>query len=135
MTIPDLEALLQQMRQLFADEYARGEKAAIDRIVHAAQNEPQQSGHDSRESRPRRGLKKRAPSGAAPAFVNRMLSESGSKGATALEIHNAAKTPIEKMVSYSGVRFALTQGREKGRYRNKNGKWFLRENKSAENAA
>jgi hypothetical protein len=55
------------------------------------------------------------------------------KGASASEILGAAENPTERLVSYSGIRFALAQGREKGRYRNRSGKWFL--NRSAEQAA
>ncbi len=134
--LQQIQTDLQQLRQLYAAEYARGEKDAIGRIVQAAHGEPQRNGHDTKESRPQKGPKGRAPSGSAGALVDRVLGERGQKGATSSEIHGAAKTPVEKMVSYSGVRFVLAQGREKGRYRNKGGKWFLRaENKAAESGA
>ena len=130
-----LESIFEQLRELFAAEgaaqFAHGDKAAIDRIVHAAKRESQRDGDDSKEHRSRRRAKiksskrKRAPSGAAQKFVERVLGEVLHKGATAQEIQKSAKTPIEKMVSYSGIRFALVQGRTAGRYRNRQGKWFL----------
>ena len=139
MVNPELENFLQKLRQLLepllAAEYARGDKDAINRIMQAAHNETARDSHDSRESRPRRTAKGRAPHGTVPALIGRVLGECGEKGASASEIYEAVKTAVEKMISYSGVRFALTQGREKGRYRKKNGKWFLRENRATENAA
>jgi hypothetical protein len=140
MTNSELETVIDQLRRVFAAEYARGEKAAIDRIVQAAQLEPKRNVHDTPPSRSRRHPKKagsgRAPAGAVPALINRILTERGSNGATALEIFGAAKTPTEKQCSYSGVRFALSQGQAKGRYRNKLGKWFLRtDSKATQEAA
>jgi hypothetical protein len=133
-----LEALLQDLRQLFASEYARGEQDAINRIVQAAQGQPKQNGHDASESNLRRDLKEggtgRAPRGASSELIDRVLSERGISGATSAEIFNAAKSPTEKMCSYSGVRFTLSQGREKGRYRNKDGKWFLRKETAGSSA-
>ncbi len=133
MTNPELENFLQKLRQLLEPllvaEYARGEKDAIGRIVQAAQGAPQHNGHDTKESRQKRGSKERAPRGAVDALIERVLREHGSKGAGALEIKEAAKTSTEKMVSYSGIRFALDRGREDDRYRNKNGKWFLKAGK------
>lgn len=138
------ESIIEQLRELFAAEgaaqFARGERTAIDRIVHAAQHEPKRS-NDTKEPRIRLRRrtkinypKKRAPSGAAPALVGRVLGEAGPKGATAQEIQEAAKTPVEKLVSYSGIRFALVQGRSAGRYRNKQGRWFVA-HRSTEQAA
>ena len=136
-----LEAILQQLRQLFESEFARGEKGAIDRIVQAAHADAQHltNGHDAKKPLTRRGSKKtvrgRAPSGAAPALVDRVLAENGQTGATALEIQKAAKTSVEKQVSYSGIRFVLSQGRDKGHYANKDGRWFARaRNRTAEQA-
>ncbi len=138
MTNPDLEAVLQQLRQLFAAEYARGEADAINRIMQAAQGKPgdvQTNGHDIRRQAPRRGRKgKRAPHGAAMELVARVLSESGANGATAIDIQDAAKTPVEQQVSYSGIRFALAKGRDKGLYRNKGGRWYPRKSGTAEQA-
>jgi hypothetical protein len=133
MASSKLEALLDQLRQLFATEYARGEQDAISRIVQAAQGQPKHNGHDAGDDSLRRDLKKggsgRAPRGAVGQFIDRVLSERGLSGATSSEIFKAAKTPTEKMCSYSGVRFTLSQGKDKGRYRNKDGKWFLRREK------
>jgi hypothetical protein len=59
------------------------------------------------------------------ALIHRVLSERGTEGASAAEILESAKTQVEKLASYSGIRFALDRGRDKGRYRNKDGRWYL----------
>jgi hypothetical protein len=119
MSNPELEATLQKLRQLFAAEYARGQNDAISRIVQAAQDAPASNGHDVAEA------VDRAPRGSIDAFIKRVLTERATTGAGAQEILSAAQTRVEKMASYSGIRFALDRGRKKGLYRNKNGRWFL----------
>jgi hypothetical protein len=134
MTNTELEELLQQIRRLFAAEYARGETAAIARIVQAAQGDT--VAETIKKFPPRRVRvtlsNRRAPAGAVDGLIKRVLSERRLKGAGALEIHQSAATTAEKSVSYSGVRFALERGRKAGTYKNKEGKWFLIENKAAE---
>ena len=131
----DLDALFEQfyrdVKQALARaataEYQRGEKDAIARIMKAAQSAPEQP--DSAHLPPvARALaqKERAPEGAAEALIDRVLRERGPRGASPTEIAEAAQTATEKLVSYSGIRFRLEQGREQQKYRNKEGKWFLR---------
>src|SRR4029077_15961671 len=77
-----LKSLLQQIWDMFAEhgtaEYARGEKAAIERILQAAQSEPQDTTETPTptptptprpQHRRRERLRGRAPSGTAPALV------------------------------------------------------------------
>lgn len=129
-TNSELEGLIQQIRQLFAAEYARGDRDAIAKIMQAAQGKDSQDitrvTPSGRVRFPLAG--RRARAGAADALIKRVLGERRHKGASALEIQQTAITPAEKAVSYSGIRFALDRGRSAGNYRNKDGKWFLVEN-------
>jgi hypothetical protein len=133
MANTELESLLQQIRQLFAAEYARGDRDAIARIMQAAQGDA--VAETIKKFPPPRVRvtvpNRRAKSGAADALIKRVLGERRHKGAGALEIQQAAFTTVEKAVSYSGIRFALDRGRQAGTYKNKDGKWFLIE-KAAE---
>jgi hypothetical protein len=118
---------LEDMRRLLDAEYHRGEQNAIARIMKAAQGVPSTAAQNgaASPSRPSSEVhRERAPAGAAEALIDRVLAERGSRGASATEIMEAAKTTTEKMVSYSGIRFRLDQGREQHHYRNKDGKWF-----------
>lgn len=126
MTNPELESLLQKIRELFAVEITRAEKNAIARIVQAARGEPITDGHATTEPSPSRGRKERAPTGAPKALIDRVLSECGAKGASPTEIKSAAKGHAERLVSFAAVRFALVRGREGGQYRNSKGRWFLK---------
>jgi len=125
MSDSELDHVLQQLRNLFAAEYHRGEKDAIARIMAAAQSAPAANGHDTpnRESPPEQ--KDRAPRGTAKALIERVLKERGQRGATPSEIKDLATTDTEKLASFAGIRFALTQGRDGQRYKNRRGKWFL----------
>jgi hypothetical protein len=134
---PALEDFLQKLRELFAAEFARGEQAAIQRIMQAAGHPVMQAAHPGEPTRNRHDTKRevrrrvfvrtsgRAPRGSVDALINRVLSERGTEGASAAEILESAKTQVEKLASYSGIRFALDRGRDKGRYRNKDGRWYL----------
>jgi hypothetical protein len=127
MSDTELEKLLQQIRQLFAAEYARGDRDAIARIMQAAKGDA--IPEPIRKDQPRRLrvtlANRRAQNGAVDGLIRRVLTERRLKGAGALEIHEAAFTAVEKTVSYSGIRFALDRGRKVGTYKNKEGKWFL----------
>jgi hypothetical protein len=133
MTNTELESLLQQIRQLFAAEYARGDRDAIARIMQAAQGDAvAETIKKNQRGRVRVTLaSNRATRGAVDALIKRVLGERRHRGAGALEIQQAAETPAEKAVSYSGIRFALDRGRQAGAYKNKDHKWFLVE-KAAE---
>jgi hypothetical protein len=138
MSTSELDQILQQLRNLLAAEYHRGENDAIARIMAAAQGTPSAkatNGHDTpkRELPPER--KDRAPKGTAAALIDRVLRERGSHGATPSEIQSAAKTNVEKLASFSGIRFALKVGRSKQHYRNRKGKWFWTGNKPVEPGA
>jgi hypothetical protein len=130
----ELEELLQQIRRLFAAEYARGDRDAIGRIMQAAKGD---AVAETIKKTPLRRVRatltaRRAKNGAVDGLIKRVLTERRVRGAGALEIQQAAFTAPEKAVSYSGIRFALERGRKGGMYKNKDGKWFLVENKAAE---
>lgn len=134
MANTNLESLIQQIRQLLADEYARGGRDAIAKIMQAAQGE---AVTEAIKKIPPRRVRmtlapQRAKRGAADALIERVLGERRHKGASTLEIQRLATSPGETAVSYSGLRFALERGREAGRYKNKDRKWFLVEVKAAE---
>jgi hypothetical protein len=120
-----------EVRDLLAAEYHRGEQDAIARIVSAAQSGAvaNGSGHrlDANERDDGEGDddddKERAPKGTARKLIDRVLTERGPLGASPKEISDAA-IGLEKLASFSGIRFALDQGREDHRYKNKDGKWF-----------
>jgi hypothetical protein len=135
MSNSELDQIVQQLRNLLAAEYHRGEKDAIARIMAAAQTAPAANGHDTPEHESPPEQKDRAPRGTAKALIDRVLKERGQRGATPSEIHSAAETDVEKLASFSGIRFALTVGRSKQRYRSKKGKWFWTGNKTVESEA
>jgi hypothetical protein len=114
----ELEHILTQLRQLFAAEYTRGEQNAIKRIMQAASQPSEASeaiSHNNVIS------EDRAPRGSVGMLIDRVLTERGSQGATAAQIWESST----QKVSYSGVRLALNRGQDKGRYRYKDGRWFL----------
>lgn len=125
MAHPEFEEVVQKLRQLFAAEYARGEKAAIERIMQAAHRGTGTVKVARSHTFSNGDAAPRAPRGSVDTLINRVLTERGATGATATEIMNAAETPTEKAASYSGLRFALDRGRKQGRLLNKEGKWFL----------
>jgi hypothetical protein len=125
MSNSELDQILQQLRNLIAAEYRRGEKDAIARIMAAAQNAPAANGHDTSEREPPPEQKDRAPKGTAKALIDRVLRERGSRGATPSEIKDLAATDTERLASFAGIRFALTQGRDDQRYKNRRGRWYL----------
>jgi hypothetical protein len=126
----ELDQLLEQIRALFVDEYHRGEQDAIARIVKAAQGapiaavpaspKPNGAGHARSKSR-----KEPVPKGTAKELIDRVLKDRSSRGASPTEIKAAAASDSERSISHSGLRFALTMGRDEQRYENRGGKWFL----------
>ena len=115
--------LCDQIRKLLAAEYHRGERDAIARIVKAAQGAPAATNGSDVTETPAK--KERAPAGTAKTLIERVLAERGQRGATPQEIKEAAQNSVEKLASFSGIRFALEKGREAQKYKNKHGKWFL----------
>ena len=124
----DLDQVLAELRILFAAEYQRGEQDAIARILRAAQGAPAPSNGagESHSSPSPANRKDRVPAGTAKGLIDRVLRERTSLGATPTEIQAAAETDVEKAISYSGLKFALTNGRDESRYENRGGRWFLK---------
>jgi hypothetical protein len=120
-----LDKLFDQIRSLMDSEYHRGEQETIARIMQAAQGDvalPAPLNGASHGNKPKR--KNPAPRGTAKKLIDRVLKERGMRGASPTEI-KAAAVGRETELSHSGLRFALTLGKDKNRYRNKDGKWFL----------
>ena len=130
---PEFVELVNRLRDLLAAEYRRGQADAARRIIEVAQGEV--SPTSSREHNPEvagsngaehhSASRRRAPPGVPDALIKRVLTERGSRGASSLEIEAAAESEIEKIVSQSGIRFALDRGKSAGKYRNERGLWFL----------
>jgi hypothetical protein len=131
---PEFLELIDRLRALLSAEYRRGQADAARRIIEVAQGEvsplsarkqnPELPGMNGAEH-PSASKRPRAPRGAPDALVIRVLTERGVQGASSAEIEAAAASDVEKLVSQSGIRFALDQGRSDGKYRNEYGRWFL----------
>ena len=126
--------LINRLRALLASEYQRGQADAARRIIEAAQGEVSPStaplGHHSNPELPgmngtHKYPSRRAPAGLPDELVTRVLRDRGPQGASSKEIEAAAQSDLEKLVSQSGIRFALDRGRNVGKYRNEHGRWFL----------
>jgi hypothetical protein len=136
---PAFEDLMNRLRALLDAEYRRGQADAVRRIIEVAQEEVRPSSAPEKNpelastngaEHPAEHLsvpKRRAPAGAPDALVTRVLMERGSRGASSTEIEEAAVSDIERMVSQSGIRFALDRGRSAGKYRNQYGRWYMTE--------
>lgn len=138
---PEFEDLIKRLRALLVSEYQRGQADAARRIIEAAEAQVRPTSSDPPRSAertngahrpPRRRVhleddppSRRAPTGAPDALVRRVLMERGSQGASSREIETAAQSDFERMVSQSGIRFALDRGKNAGKYRNERGLWFL----------
>jgi hypothetical protein len=143
---PEFEDLVNRLRALFAAEYRRGQADAARRIIEVAQVEVSPASRTQHFQRGPRaavathagngaerpttttttdGVKRRAAPGIPDALVTRVLMAKGAEGASSRLIEELAESDDEKMVSQSGIRFALDRGKTAGRYRNENGKWFL----------
>jgi hypothetical protein len=131
---PEFVDLINRLRAMLASEYRRGQADAAHRIIQAAQGEVSPSvappGHHRNPELPgmngtRKYSSRRAPAGLPDELVTRVLKERGRQGASSKEIEAAAQSDLEKLVSQSGIRFALDRGRNVGKYRNEHGRWFL----------
>ena len=140
---PECTDLVNGLRTALDAEYRRGQADAARRIMEVAQvmevaraevspasargqkSEPAgQNGGSAQQ--PAKSSGRRAPPGAPDALVTRVLTERGSQGASSREIEALARSDLERMVSQSGIRFALDRGRAIGKYRNDSyGRWFL----------
>ena|SRR5579871_390587 len=122
MNSEKLDAALKRLRELFQQEYLRGQQDALRRVVNVM-NEP--SGRRSGGGATRaRGGRIRARRGSARAFIERVLTRERS-GATVPQIMAAASSADEKAVSISAIRFELYRGKKEKRYRNVKGTWTL----------
>jgi hypothetical protein len=116
----NLDAVLEKLRELFQQEYQRGQQEALRRIVDVMK----QPGARNLRLAGARGGKVRARRGSARAFIERVLNHSKG-GATVPQILAAASSADEKSVSMSAIRFELYRGKKDRRYRNTKGKWSL----------
>ena len=131
-----LEALLQQIRDICAQEYKRGEADAIASIMRAASTRAAAGDVDKLHRiapKVQRATAKASvkstnpvPRGLPERFVRRVMSQVPN-GISPTDIITNANSDVEKQISYSAIRRALFQGRERGEYKNSGGKWFKRE--------
>jgi hypothetical protein len=137
----DLDRLFENIRELFAKQYTRGQEDAIARIMRAVSPTAAAVGERATLSptvtatvAKNSGGRNRASKGAPRALIDRVLTEHKWTGASASDILDSANGPDEKAVSLSGLRFALAMGREKGTYKNHGGRWYLTEYSAADQA-
>ncbi len=118
-----IDSILDRLRELFQQEYQRGQQDALRRVVDVMKTpSPVRAGGGG--ARGRRGGRIRARRGSARAFIERVLTQERG-GATVPKIMAAASSPDEKAVSISAIRFELYRGKKEKRYRNVKGSWSL----------
>jgi hypothetical protein len=140
---PGFVDLIARLRALLDAEYRRGQADAARRIIDAAQAEVSPSTLHSDKPEPSAmapssALRRRAPyasngigrrhrvsPGVPDALITRVLIAQREEGASSRLIEELAESDEEKMVSQSGIRFALDRGKAAGRYRNASGRWYL----------
>jgi hypothetical protein len=121
-----IDSVLEKLRELFQQEYQRGQQDALRRVVDVMK-EPggRGAGRPGAAGRGRKaGGRIRARRGSARAFIERVLTQEKG-GATVPQIMSAAGSPDEKAVSISAIRFELYRGKKEKRYRNVKGRWSL----------
>jgi len=121
-----IDSVLEKLRELFQQEYQRGQQDALRRVVDVMK-EPggRGAGRPGGAGRGRKaGGRIRARRGSARAFIERVLTQEKG-GATVPQIMSAASSPDEKAVSISAIRFELYRGKKEKRYRNVKGRWSL----------
>src|SRR5579884_3277863 len=101
MNSRNLDNILGRLRQLFDEEYQRGQQDALLRVVGAMKD---RSGRrpGGLSALGGRGGRIRARRGSARAFIERVLTEKKA-GATVPQIMAAASSPDEKAVSISAI--------------------------------
>ena len=119
----NLDSLLDKLREMFAQEYQRGQQDAMRRMVDAMRAPGGRGGRRPAGRSVAKGGRTRARRGAARAFIERVLKEKGS--ATVPQIMGSASNGDEKAVSISAIRFELYRGKKDRRYKNTSGKWSL----------
>lgn len=114
-----LEITLVRLSELFHQEYDRGNRDALKRIVDSMKGASSwASGRPAKA-----GGKRRAARGSAKAFIERVLKEKNT--ASVPTIMAAAQSPAERRVSIAAVRFELSRGKKDRTYRNSKGQWSL----------
>ena len=112
-----LEALFSELREIYRIQYDRGNREALAKIAHLANNTL-----DTK----RAGLpplsNSRVPRGSSRMFVERTL-KAGPKSIS--EIRRNAVTTIERALSYQTIRLELLRGTKERRYRKTNRRWSL----------
>src|ERR1051326_1510059 len=123
---PRLESLLEDLRNLFQAEYARGERDTMSRVLQALKGEviDPSDGDDTDARNFVRRPKPRAPTGASRDLVDGELRRAGAKGVSPKEIYNSAANQ-GNAVSYAAIRKVLRRGRDDKRYLSKAGRWSL----------
>lgn len=115
----ELDTTLDRLRELFHEEYNRGSRDVLARIVDSLKGRP----NGVSPKAPKQGSKQRAARGSAKAFIERVLKE--KKTASVPTIMAASRSPAERRVSMAAVRFELYRGKKDRRYRNSKGQWSL----------
>lgn len=123
MTNGNFDSLLDKLRELFGQEYQRGQHDALRRMVDAMRGPGARGGRRQVRRAAGRGGRTRARRGAARAFIERVLKEKGN--ATVPQIMASASNTDERAVSISAIRFELYRGKKDRRYKNTSGKWSL----------
>ena len=119
MQTEGLEDIFAKLQQLVQQEYERGGRDALERVVDELKRPKKASLKSSKRSG-----KRRAPRGTARSLIKRVLSEQKA-GAAVPTIMAAAETAAEKIVSVAAIRFELYRGKKERLYRNSKGKWTL----------
>jgi hypothetical protein len=123
-----LNSIVTTLKTLLQNEYERGARDALKKIVDVAQGANKAT---VQRKTVKAGPKQRAPRGAPRALVERVLTARGVGGASASEIGAAATSHTEKIVSGSAIRLELNRGKKERRYRVSKGKWsFAKSNKT-----
>ena len=118
-----IDSVLDRLRELFQQEYQRGQQDALRRVVDVMK-EPGGRRAGRSGAAGRRGGRIRARRGSARQFIERVLTQEKG-GATVPQIMSSASSPDEKAVSISAIRFELYRGKKEKRYRNTKGRWSL----------
>lgn len=120
MKVGNLDSLLQNLRHLFQQEYDRGARDALRRVMNSISGGRRRTPAKAKS----RSSKLRAPHGTARKLIQRVLSQQKT-GVNVPKIVAAAKSPAEKRVSVAAIRFELYKGKKERRYRNTKGRWSL----------
>src|SRR5437868_6703412 len=118
--LEELERILDRIRELFEQEYLRGEQDTVERMIAAAQRGAVGSIDMSSLRR-----KVRVPRGAPEAFARRALAVVPPEGLKIEQILDKAETPEERAMSRDAVRISLYRGQKEGWVKTTKGRWTL----------